>query len=114
MKVAARTGHSSFYVEKGRQVLGKTANELGKLVPLLFLDFEKPAAARFFYEAAVFFVYTVNLLSPLFFPLIACLLHCLLTKYANALLHWWLGHLYLQVFPSQNIVLREEVCVPTL
>lgn len=45
MKVAARTGHSSFYVEKGRQVLGKTANELGKLVPLLFLDFEGHAAA---------------------------------------------------------------------
>lgn len=30
MKVASRTGHSSFYVEKGRQVLGKSANELGK------------------------------------------------------------------------------------
>lgn len=29
MKVAARTGHSSFYVEKGRQVLGKSAGELG-------------------------------------------------------------------------------------
>ncbi|KAF8305198.1 hypothetical protein DL93DRAFT_2089693 [Clavulina sp. PMI_390] len=33
MRVAWRTGHSSFYVEKGRQVLGKSASELGLPFP---------------------------------------------------------------------------------
>ena len=85
MKVASRTGHSSFYVEKGRQVLGKSANELGRF-GFHYSPLESPVGDVATLRAYKPFLISLIILSPALTSLIHPCVIC------ADLIHFGLGH----------------------